>query len=731
MVPDKEKKKRKKRLLIAALVLFAVVLISIEYFVQKFPDVTHIDITNTIVLTAIFEIDIILIFIILLVLGRNLTKLFIERRQKILGSQFKTKLVTAFIGLALVPSILLFIFASDIIIKSIDRWFSTPVSRIADHSFKIADSYYDQLEQRALEFAQDLSKAIIENDLINKKYWLESYFAKRKLDEGNLDVINIYKDDKELITPIINPNMPLHYYNDVPKNYLDKALSGENFVLREQLDEGMMIRAGSPIYSGNKVIGVAITGFYVNPEITTLTSRIKSFYENFQQSKIQKGLIKFTFVMLFLMITLLVLFSAAWLGLYLSKEITVPVQKLAEGTREISAGNLDYKIEATAGDELGILIQSFNEMTGELKHSKNELEQSNISLKQTSSELDQRRRYMEKVLQNITTGIIALDKRGKISSINFAALTLLNMNGENYEGMKYDSVLASEELKPIKELIIKAKGKRDYFTKQELNLPINHKLLTLSVNVATLKDKSNRYMGMIVMLDDLTQLIRAQKVAAWREVAKKIAHEIKNPLTPIQLSAERVRKKFKNNEITDGQVIDECMKTIVREVNAIKNIVNEFSRFARMPETKLLEADINSVINNTLLLYNDRNPNIKIIKELNDNIPKIKIDPDKIKRALINLIDNAIESIDDCGQITISSHFMLKNNAIQITISDTGHGIKPEDKPKLFLPNFSTKSKGAGLGLTIVDQIISDHHGNIKVEDNIPQGTNFIIEIPA
>jgi two-component system nitrogen regulation sensor histidine kinase NtrY len=220
-------------------------------------------------------------------------------------------------------------------------------------------------------------------------------------------------------------------------------------------------------------------------------------------------------------------------------------------------------------------------------------------------------------------------------------------------------------------------------------------------------------------------------VAAWREVAKKIAHEIKNPLTPIQLSAERVRKKFKNNEITDGQVIDECMKTIVREVNAIKNIVNEFSRFARMPETKLLEADINSVINNTLLLYNDRNPNIKIIKELNDNIPKIKIDPDKIKRALINLIDNAIESIDDSGQITISSHFMLKNNAIQITISDTGHGIEPEDKSKLFLPNFSTKSKGAGLGLTIVDQIISDHHGNIKVEDNIPQGTNFIIEIPA
>jgi two-component system nitrogen regulation sensor histidine kinase NtrY len=731
MVPDKEKKKRKKRLLIAALVLFAVVLISIEYFVQKFPDVSHIDITNTIVLTALFEINIILIFIILLVLGRNLTKLFIERRKKLLGSQFKTKLVTAFIGLALIPSILLFIFASDIIIKSIDRWFSTPVSRIADHSFKIADSYYDQIEQRALEFAQDLSKAIRENDLVNKKYWLEGYFAKHKLDEDNLDVINIYKDDKELITPIINPNIPLHYYNDVPKNYLDKALSGENFVLREQLDEGMMIRAGSPIYSGNKVIGVAITGFYVKPEISTLTSRVKSFYENFQQSKIQKGLIKLTFVMLFLMITLLVLFSAAWLGLYLSKEITVPVQKLAEGTREISAGNLDYKIEATAGDELGILIQSFNEMTGELKHSKNDLEQSNISLKQTSSELDQRRRYMEKVLQNITTGIIALDKRGKISSINFAALTLLDMNGENYEGRKFDSVLAREELKPIKELIIKAKGKRDYFTKQELNLPINHKLLTLSINVATLKDKSNRYMGMIVMLDDLTQLIRAQKVAAWREVAKKIAHEIKNPLTPIQLSAERVRKKFKNNEITDGQVIDECMKTIVREVNAIKNIVNEFSRFARMPETKLSEADINSVINNALLLYDDRNPNIKIIKELNDNIPKIKIDPDKIKRALINLIDNAIESIDDCGQITISSHFMLKNNAIQITISDTGHGIDPEDKPKLFLPNFSTKSKGAGLGLTIADQIISDHHGNIKVEDNIPQGTNFIIEIPA
>jgi two-component system nitrogen regulation sensor histidine kinase NtrY len=731
MVPDKEKKKRKKRLLIAALVLFVIVLISIEYFVQKFPNLTHIDITNTIVLTAILEINIILIFIILLVLGRNITKLYIERRKKLLGSKFKTKLVTAFIGLALIPSILLFIFASDIILKSIDRWFSTPVSRIADHSFKIADSYYDQLEERALEFAQDLSKAIVENNLINKKYWLESYFAKRKLDEGNLDVINIYEKDTELITPIINPNIPLNYYNDVPKSYLNKGLSGEDFVLREPIGKGMMIRGGTPIYSGDQVIGVAITGFYVNPEVATLAGRIKSFHENFQQSKIQKGLIKLTFVMLFLMITLLVLFSAAWLGLYLSKGITVPVQKLAEGTREISAGNLDYKIEATAGDELGILIQSFNEMTYELKQSKDKLEQSNISLKKTSSELDQRRRYMEKVLQNITTGIIALDKRGKISSINRAALTLLHMNGENYEGMKYNSALVSEEFKPINELIKKAKGKRDYFTKKELNLPINHTLLTLAVNVATLKDKSNKYMGMIIMLDDLTQFIRAQKVAAWREVAKKIAHEIKNPLTPIQLSAERVRKKFKNNEFTDEKVIDECIKTIVQEVNAIKNIVNEFSRFARMPETKLLESDINSVIDNTLLLYQDCKPHIIIIKKLSNKIPKLKIDPDKIKRALINLIDNAIEAIKDKGQITISSRFVPENNSIQITISDTGQGIKPEDKSKLFLPNFSTKSKGAGLGLTIVDQIISDHHGSIKVEDNIPQGTNFIIEIPA
>lgn len=731
MNPAKEKKKRKKRLFIAGLILFCLVLGSIEYFVQKFPDLAPIDITNTILLTAILEINIILIFIILLVLGRNLTKLYIERRKRIVGSKFKTKLVAVFIGLALIPSILLFIFASDIILKSIDRWFSAPVSMIADHSFKVADTHYTTLEEKALHFAKDLSKAISEDNLLEKRYWLESYFARNKLHEAHLDIINIYKGEEELIAPIVNPRMPLEYYNDVPQSYLEKGVKGENFVLRESIGKGMMIRGGAPIYESRKVIGVVITGFYVRPEIASLTGRIKSFYENYKQSKIQKGFIKLTFLLLFSMITLLVLFSAAWLGLYLSKGITVPVQKLAEGTREISAGNLDYKIEATAGDELGILIKSFNEMTQELKLSKEKLEHSNINLKRTSLELDKRRIYMEKVLQNIPTGIIALDKGGNISSINRAALNLLQMDGRDWEGMRYESALKGEELYPIKELIEKARGKRDLFIKKELNMPLNHKTLALSVNVATLKDKFNRYMGMIVILDDLTELIRAQKIAAWREVAKKIAHEIKNPLTPIQLSAERVRKRFKKDKAPDSNIIDECLKTIVQEVNAIKEIVNEFSRFARMPEMKLIDSDINKIINNTLSLYQNCKQNIKIEKKLTRNMPKVKVDADQIKRALINLIDNAIEAIEDSGKVSIHSNYINANNTVQIIISDTGRGIKLEDKARLFMPDFSTKSKVGGLGLTIVEKIVSDHHGFIKVVDNIPHGTQFIIEMPA
>ena len=724
--------KRYKILVIVGLIFAISILTAVIYYLQTKPAFTPPYIANTVLIYVIFNINIILVFVLLVILFRNVVKLYIERKKRILGSKFKTKLVITFIGLSLIPTILLFLVASDLILKSVDRWLSTPVTRMTESAGEIAEEHFSEYQQQARDFAQDISTYIAAENLLEKKYWLQDRFLKSRLKDSHLDVVNIYLGEEELLPPIINPQIPVAFYRDVPPQFIKRALKGEAFYLKEPMGNGLLLRSGVPILSsvsGDRPVGVAVVGFYVSPTIAIKAGALRGDLENHQQTLLHKKDIKTSFLFLFSMISLVIIFSAVWLGLYLAKGITVPIQKLAQATREISAGNLDYQIQSRAGDEMGVLLDSFNLMTQELKASKQEIEQSNIELQQTTLELERRGSYIETLLENITAGIISLNKDGEVSTINPAASKMLHLDGMDLIGVNYKKVFSAPRLRDVRKIIRRVRQTHDPFLEMELTLLVDQKKSTFSFNFITLKDKDERYLGLVIVLDDLTELLQAQKMAAWRDVARRLAHEIKNPLTPIQLSAERVRKKYSGKR-GDGKIIDECTRTIVQQANVLKALVDEFSQFARMPEAKPVLCNLHDIIEDTLLLYEGNTGKVQIERKFSPHLPEVRADPEQMKRVFVNLLDNAIEEMNEGGKVVISSSYDPTSQVVQVAVSDHGSGVKPEDKDKLFMPYFSTKPKGTGLGLSIVSRIVSDHHGTIRVEENHPRGTKFIIELP-
>ena len=724
--------KRYKFLILGGLLLIILTLTAVIYYLQSKPAFAPSYIANTVLIYVIFNVNIILVFVLLIILFRNIIKLYIERKKRVLGSKFKTKLVISFIGLSIIPTVLLFVIASDLILKSVDRWLSTPVTRMTGSAMEIAEEHFRDYQQRAQEFAQDISTYVTKENLLEKKFWLQDRFLKSLLKDAHLDLVNIYLGEEELIPPIVNPHIPLAFYQDVPSGFIKKALQGEGFSLREPMGNGLLIRSGVPIFSsasGGRPYGVAVVGFYISPTIAVKAGALQGDLEDHQQTLLHRKDIKSSFLFLFLMITLVIIFSAVWLGLYLSKGITIPIQKLAQATREISAGNLDYRIQSRAGDEMGVLLDSFNLMTQELKTSKQKIEQSNIEQQQTTLELERRGSYIETLLENITAGIISLNKSGELSTINPAGIKMLKLDGRNLIGVNYRKVFSAPHLQEVREIIKKVRKSHEPFMEIELTLSVDQRKSTFSFSLITLKDKEQKYLGLVIVLDELTELLQAQKMAAWRDVAQRLAHEIKNPLTPIQLSAERIKKKYtKKGE--DGKIIDECTRTIIQEANTLKALVDEFSQFARMPEPKPVLCDLHHIIEDTLLLYEGNTKKIQIEKRFSPQLPQIMVAPEQMKRVFINLIDNAIEAMDESGKVVISSSYNPSSQRVQIIVSDQGHGINSDDKDKLFMPYFSTKPKGTGLGLSIVSKIISDHHGSVRVEENHPRGAKFIIELP-
>jgi len=723
-------------------------------------------------LQAITALSITLILVMLFVLGRNVIKLYVERRRQKLGSQFSTRVVVTYIGMALIPTVMLFIAASGLIRSAVDNWFSPVTEQIVRSAREVSEQAQEdlgrELQRVATAIADEMSEDRVTRrdppkwELLRLQY-LEPWSA-----QFELDAVVAYEGTELLLDPVFEADGPyadlfsrpaspaslastdvdagdgVPVFQPLPEGHplfvpaaeIALALQGTPFRLNDPLsDETRLLRAGVPILDPNDadlVTGVLVVGRVVDRDLTADVNAIEALYTNFMAGLSQKDPILSNYLLTFLLMTVLILFSALWVGLYLARGVTGPIQKLAEGTRAVASGDLSYQVEVEARDELGTLVESFNQMTLDLRAGRENLRTSRDSLQATNTELDERRRYMEAVLANIATGVVSLNAEGEITTFNRAAERMLAMEAHDAIGQRFENALNDEPFADLKELMQRAKARRAPL-EDELSLDVNGSRLTIAAHCSSLRDSAGAYMGTVVVLDDLTELITAQKTAAWREVARRIAHEIRNPLTPIQLSAQRIARRYRRAVGAEGQfdVIEEGTRTILQEVNTLEGLVSEFSRYARMPTVSLVPANLHDIVENGLLACASMHDGITVERHLSPQIPTIKADPEQLKRAFTNLFDNAVEAMEGEGTLRVATSYDTEIQTVRIEIADTGPGITPEDKDRLFLPYFSRKRDGTGLGLAIVHQIVADHSGYVKVSDNQPHGTVFTVELPC
>jgi two-component system nitrogen regulation sensor histidine kinase NtrY len=725
--------RRKRNLLIIAGFLF---LIGVANLVDTDVYAPDLPIASNITIFALLNLNLIVLLLLVVLLFRNLVKLWFERRQNVIGAKFKTKLVLAFLSLSLAPAILIFLIASNFINKSIEGWFKPQVERPLDQALGVAQTYYNNLERTALRHAQRIGRVIDREGLLGegRRKALATYLVEQQEQLG-ISAITVFNARGQEFVHVKDPVLGDVPTRDVNESQLKHGLAGQEVTTVRELQSGDLIEAFMPIWSPQgdappRVVGVVVVATHVAERLEARVRGISQAFQEYKQLKLLKTPIKGIYILLFLLMTLIVVFSFAWFGLYLARGITGPIAELAEGTREVAAGNLSYKVQARADDELGALVASFNRMTDDLGESNRRLEEAYLDLSDKHTELEDRRRYIETVLETLSSGVVSFDPLGRLTTINRAAARMFGVS-ETAVGQLLEEVFAGAEVRDVVALVHRTRRPKPGAVEQELHLRRGGTSLSLLAAATALRGPEGEYAGAVLVFEDLTELLKAQRVAAWREVAQRIAHEIKNPLTPIQLSAQRLRRRLGRTAGDDAELVAECTGTIIQEVDGLRRLVDEFSRFARMPALVPRPTDLRPLVESVVALYREAHPALTLAARHAENLPPVEVDPDHIKRAVLNLVDNAVEAVGSVGEVVVETALVADNGHARIIVTDTGPGISPEDKEKLFLPYFSTKAAGMGLGLPIVWEIVAEHGGTIHVEDNEPRGSRFIIEVPV
>jgi two-component system nitrogen regulation sensor histidine kinase NtrY len=727
-MPLTSNQNRRKRNLIVICVLLVVA--TVFEFGIRTPD---IPVASTILVFALFNLNLIVFLLLLVLLFRNLVKLSFERRQQVIGSKFKTKLVLAFLSLALAPAILIFIIASNFINTSIEGWFKPQVERPLDQALSVAQTYYQNLEATALRHGQQLARAIAREQLLGEhsREALTAYIVEQQEQLG-LSAVTVFDQAGHELVHVKDPVLGHLPTAEVAERLVRQGLDGQDVTTVREIEAGDLIQGVAPVWSTQperRVIGAIVVATHVPERLEAKVRGISQAFTEYKQLKLLKNPIKGIYILLFLLMTLIIVFSFTWFGLYLARGITVPIEQLAEATREVAAGNLSYRVQAPADDELGVLVASFNRMTEDLAQSKTRLEAAYLDLQAKHAELEGRRRYTETVLEAVATGVVSFDAAGRLTTMNRAAVRMLGLPAPPTPGQSIREVFASRDFGDI--IALAQRAARGGSTERELHLRRDGVATTLLASATALRGPDGAYSGVVLVFDDLTELLRVQRLAAWREVAQRIAHEIKNPLTPIQLSAQRLRRRLADRSGDDKRLLEECTDTIIQEVDGLKHLVDEFSRFARMPALTPKPTDLRPLVESVLALYRESHPSLGLAARVPTDLPSFVVDPDQIKRATLNLVDNAVEAAGEAGQVEVELTYSPAADLVRLSVGDDGPGIPPEDRDKIFQPHFSTKPTGTGLGLSIVHQIVSDHGGRIWVEDREPRGSRFVIELPA
>ena len=730
--PHQIRKRRTRYAIIICLILIPI-LTYLETVVFQIGEITF-PVSGNVLVFSLINVNIILLLLMVFLVLRNLLRLIFEQRQTALGKSLRTRLVISFISLSLIPTILLFFIALQFVSTSMDYWFNSNVEASLDVSLKVAQDIYQGSKDQAVATGNTLAEELVtEQALLLSPNNIES-LLQNQLTLRNLDGLTFLSDQRQIVADVQSDNINYLSLPEIPAELFRLALSGEtNRTSIQPVPTGEIIRSLTPVYfeeGPESIPYILVTTIYISQDQLQRMTTISKGIEGYRQLMLLKNPLKTSLLVMLLIVTLLIIFSSIWFGFYIAQGLTGPIDKLATATRRVAEGELDFVLEKESDDEMGMLVDSFNQMTRDLQTSKIQLESVNVALQGSNIELDERRQYIETILLNVPAGVISFDANGKVTSINKFAEDLLKINKDEYLDKDFRTTLRPNHKLIVEKFLQELEESGKSTIQQPLRLFLGKETYSLLVNITKLNDEAGNPLGTVLVFDNLTQLEKAQRIAAWREVARRIAHEVKNPLTPIQLSAQRLRKRYLHTLESDKEVFDLCTQTIINQVEELKRLVSEFSSFARMPVVQKSRNDLFKMVREILVFYEESHGYITFHYRTEQDIPPFEFDLKQMKRVLINLLENSITVLPDNGIIEISLSCDKEKQVVYMKVRDNGSGVADEDKLRLFEPYFSTKKSGTGLGLAIANTVVTDHNGRITVTDNEPTGTVFTVELP-
>ena len=712
---DEERaKRRRERWAIGTAAFLVVILTLLEAYLAAVGGAVAF--SSNIVIFALINLNVVFVVLLIFLVTRNVFKILLDRRRNILGAKIRSRLVLIFISFSLIPTVLLFIAATNITTTSIKSWIGGRVGQALNGALEIAQRQLDSKAAAMLPLADRAAEKVPPGATPSQA----AQVLRNARAGGEPGTVLLYLRDGGAVARegVLDQDVEAEILSRL-KGRKEDGNGPASFV-----GEGYAA-AWSPTQGGGRVVAVHVLPGADASRIRT----IKETYAEYHQVRLLDDPIRASYIGILILITLLIVFAASWMGIYLARQITVPVQMLAEGTEKVATGDLDVSLDYRSNDEFGTLVASFNRMTGDLKAMKQNLEEANASLTTTYEELRRRTQFIETILDNISTGVIVIDRHARISMINKVAERLLGIRTDRALGQLYRDVVQAEHYEAIRGIYREAGEATGSQVERQVELNIDGKRVAMRVSLTSLRDDKGEYMGLVAAFDDLSQAMRLQRVLAWREVARRIAHDIRNPLTPIQLSTERIKRKYAGDH-ADDPVFEECTQAILSEVATLKRLVEEFTRFARMPAPMLAEGDLAEEVRHVVETYRAAHPGVLWVLQAG-NLPPAWFDPSQIRRAVTNLLENAASALEGKGRVEVACSFDADRGLARISVADDGPGITSGDRDRLFEPYFSRREGGTGLGLAIVSAIANDHGGSVRMRDNAPRGSVFILEFPV
>ena len=716
--------------MLAVVVLLLLLIVLVLFSMQKGFSVLEHSGSQLMVFVAI-NVNIVLLAIVFYLIARNLLKLSYERRRHVLGVNLKTKLITSFIILSL-PAMGFHLFASYFIATNLESWLKGQQESVIQSAQNVSDAYHQNLRK-----TMELQHLIWANYIIESKGEFSAIKPLKNV-EAN---VSIYSEDQELLDQWMQNEISQTYWTAPSLNEWYQIKSNKQIWFTKELEDRIIYRHITPVSYENKQLFLEI--FYpASPYSSNAISEIISQGHNTRFLTESEDLVRGYYLIIFLLMTLFIIFVATWLAFYLARGFVQPIEDLALATQRVSEGELGFqvKLQGPLDKDFALLMKSFNSMSRDLLEHQIALNKTTSNLQDSHRTLESQIRFVELVLENITTGVMSLDVEGHIEILNHSAKQMLQLKPGVDTGRHYRDVLEEESLQQFEEMVEQIKADKERSISQNLIVHKKDGPVEVSATLLVLQNSEGQSAGMVCVYNNITEIQRLQRARAWREVARRIAHEIKNPLTPIQLSAERINRKYAG-EVSDDVALHQSTQTIINEVQHLKRMVSEFSNFAKIPESNPQISDLNQIIMNALHLFHENLPSrISLTTDLSKSLPQLPLDSEQIRRVIINLVDNSISSIEkkgtlsrifNQGKIIIRTRHVPDLNIICMDVEDNGTGIAPEISDQLFEPYTTTKEHGTGLGLTIVSQTISDHNGFTRFRNLETGGVCFTIELPV